>query len=143
MRATPIPDSEIWPGAVRKVYAAAGRGDIAPCEALVDRAPKSGHVNISVRCELEAGELEQLQAGGVVWLTFWGAMVPWAAVVAAPAERADDSRCETWVSIDDHGAERFAHIEYDARGVAQVSHEAMTDLLTRAGLRLRLDADPL
>lgn len=39
---------------------------------------------LSVRCELEPGDLEELQAGGTVWLSFFGAMVPWAATVVAP-----------------------------------------------------------
>jgi hypothetical protein len=39
-----------------------------------------------VRCELEDGDLEKLQAGGTVWLTFWGVMVPWSATVVEPKE---------------------------------------------------------
>lgn len=89
MRPTPIPDNEVWEGSVRKVVSPPG-GDltnshIAPVEALIDRSPSTGILNLSVRCTLEEGELELLANGGVVWLTFWGAMVPWAAtVVAAP-----------------------------------------------------------
>lgn len=86
MRPTPIPDAEVWPGAVRKVFAAPDgdltNPDIDACEALVDQSPTTGALNISVRCVLEDGDLEKLQAGGVVWLTFWGAMVPWAMAVA-------------------------------------------------------------
>lgn len=88
MRATPIPDAEVWEGAVRKVLAAPdGRldnPDIAPVEALVDRSPSTGALNLSVRCVLEDGELEQLAAGGTIWLTFWSAMVPWSASVVPP-----------------------------------------------------------
>jgi hypothetical protein len=88
MRATPIPDAEVWPGAVRRVFTPPD-GDltnpiIAPCEALIDRSPITGAVNISVRCVTEPGDLEKLEAGGVVWLTFWGAMVPFALTVAEP-----------------------------------------------------------
>lgn len=88
MRATPIPDAEVWAGAVRRVFAAPD-GDlanplIAPVEALVDRSPTTGVANVSVRLVLEDGDLEKLQAGGVVWLTFWGAMVPWAVTVGEP-----------------------------------------------------------
>jgi len=34
-----------------------------------------------VRCVLEDGDLDLLAAGGTVWITFWGAMVPWAVSV--------------------------------------------------------------
>lgn len=88
MRPTPIPDAEVWAGAVRRVFAAPGGdltdADVAPVEALVDRSPKTGVINLSCRCVLEDGDLEKLAAGGVVWVTFWGAMVPWAVAVVAP-----------------------------------------------------------
>ncbi|UIU47086.1 hypothetical protein [Microcystis phage MinS1] len=88
MRPTPIPDHEIWHGAHRQVIAPPDgdltNPDIAPVEALVDRSPNTGVRVLSVRCELEPGDLEQLQAGGTVWLSFFGAMVPWAATVVAP-----------------------------------------------------------
>jgi len=89
VRPTPIPDAEVWAGAERRVIAAPG-GDltdpeIAPVEALVDRSPTTGAVNLSVRLVLEEGDLEKLAAGGTIWLTFWGHMVPWAvSVVEAP-----------------------------------------------------------
>lgn len=88
MRPTPIPDHEIWDGAVRLVISPPDgdltNPDIAPVEALVDQSPSTGAQNLSVRCELEDGDLEKLQAGGTVWLTFWGGMVPWAATVIDP-----------------------------------------------------------
>lgn len=88
MRPTPIPDNEVWDGAVRRVFAAPDgdltNPDIAPVETLIDRSPTSGAVNLSVRCVLEDGELEKLQAGGTIWLTFWGVMVPWSATVVGP-----------------------------------------------------------
>lgn len=85
MRPTPIPDAEIWAGGERQVIAPPG-GDLTdpnvrPVEALVDRSPDTGGLNLSVRCVLEDGDLEKLQAGGTIWITFWGAMVPWAATV--------------------------------------------------------------
>ena len=86
MRPTPIPDNEVWSGAVRRVIAPPDgdltNPDIAPVEALVDRDPHSGALNLSVRCTLDDDDLATLQAGGVIWLTFWGAMVPWSATVA-------------------------------------------------------------
>lgn len=85
MRPTPIPENEVWEGAVRRVIAAPDgdltNPDIAPVEAVVDRSPSTGALNLSVRCELDDGDLEKPAAGGTVWITFWGAMVPWAATV--------------------------------------------------------------
>lgn len=82
MRPTPIPDAEVWAGAVRRVLGAPGGDltdpDIAPVEALFDRSPTTGAVNISSRVVLEEGDLEKLAAGAPIWVTFWGAMVPWA-----------------------------------------------------------------
>lgn len=88
MRPTPIPDAEVWEGAERKVFAAPN-GDltddqIRPVEALVDRSPTTGGLTMSARCELDPGDLEKLLAGGTVWVTFWGAMVPWAVTVVDP-----------------------------------------------------------
>jgi hypothetical protein len=57
---------------------------IAPVEALIDQSPATGAVNLSVRCELEPGDLEKLAAGGTVWLTFWGVIVPFALTVVEP-----------------------------------------------------------
>jgi hypothetical protein len=89
MRPTPIPDHEIWEGATRKVILPPDgdmtNPDIAPVEALVDRSPSLGSVRLSVRCELEDDDLHQLQAGGTVWITFWGGMVPWSTSVLPPA----------------------------------------------------------
>ena len=88
MRPTPIPDAEVWEGAERRVLGAPDgdltNPDIAPVEALVDRSPTTGALNLSVRCVLEEGDLEKLQAGGTIWITFWGSMVPWAATVVEP-----------------------------------------------------------
>ena|SRR5437868_2756259 len=88
MRPAPIPDTEVWPGARRLVVSPPDGDltnlDIAPVEALADRSPSTGALNLSVRCVLEEGDLEQLQAGGEVWLTFWGHMVPFATTVVGP-----------------------------------------------------------
>lgn len=90
MRPTPIPDHEIWEGS-RRIVVAAPDGDltnpdIAPVEALVDVSPSTGVVCYSSRCELEPGDLEKLQAGGTIWVTFWSVMVPWATTVVDPVE---------------------------------------------------------
>lgn len=101
MRPTPIPDSEVWEGASRRVLAAPDgdltNRDIAPVEALVDRSPSTGALNLSVRCVLEGDDLAKLQAGGTVWLTFWGCMVPWSStVVSAPDDDQTDRCGNTW-----------------------------------------------
>jgi hypothetical protein len=75
MRPTPIPDEEVWEGAVRKVIAPPS-GDltdttIAPVEALVDQSG-TGYPRFSMRCALEDGDLEVLRAGGVVWVSMLG-----------------------------------------------------------------------
>lgn len=86
MRPTPIPDDAVWPGAVRIVVAAPDgdltNPDIAPVEVVADRAEDGVHPRFHVRAILEPGDLEQLAAGGHVWLTMWGAVVPFALSVA-------------------------------------------------------------
>lgn len=89
MRPTPIPDAEVWEGAVRRVISPPDgdltNPDIAPVEAVIDRSPSTGAVNLSVRMELEDDDLEKLAAGGMVWVTFWGHIVPFAVTVVEPA----------------------------------------------------------
>jgi hypothetical protein len=88
MRPTPIPDHELWQGATRRVFAAPdgdlANPEIAPVEAVIDRSPGTGQTTVSVRCVLEGEDLTHLQNGGTVWLTFWGAMLPWAITVVPP-----------------------------------------------------------
>lgn len=90
MRPTPIPDAEVWEGAVRRVMSPPGgdltNPDIAPVEALFDRSPSTGALCISSRVILEEGDLEKLAAGAPIWVTFWGVMVPWSIAVAEPGE---------------------------------------------------------
>lgn len=151
MRPTPIPDAEVWEGATRQVIAAPdGRLDnpnIAPVEALVDESPDTGHKTLSVRCVLEGNDLEHLQAGGVVWLTFWSAMVPWAATVVPPmpdaacrwlnCQRTDDHTHEDeqrsmWVNPGDRQAGKIA-VSADDQGMVTVTLPALAQLLTDAG----------
>lgn len=149
MRPTPIPDAEVWAGATRKVISPPD-GDltnphIAPVEALVDRSPSTGAVNLSVRCELEGDDLAKLQAGGTVWLTFWGHMVPFAGTVVGPQA---STSC-AWVDcaqVGEHGhAAEFAwtnpgdpqagevRVLVSPSGVVQLSEAVMAQLLTDAG----------
>ncbi|WP_116043977.1 hypothetical protein [Amycolatopsis palatopharyngis] len=80
MRVTPIPDSAVWPGARRQVIAPPDgcdpTGDIRPVEAVVDESSSIGCRVLSVRCALDPGDLETLAAHGNVWISFYGAMVP-------------------------------------------------------------------
>jgi hypothetical protein len=82
MRPTPIPEAEVWDGGVRVVFAAPDgdltNPDIAPVEVVADRADDGVTPRFHVRAVLEAGDLETLAAGGNVWLTMWGTVVPFA-----------------------------------------------------------------
>ncbi|MET0492907.1 MAG: hypothetical protein ABW000_07215 [Actinoplanes sp.] len=76
MRPVPIPDAvaATFPGAMRGVLAAPGGDltdpDIAPVEVLFDGLVDGGFQRAFVRLALEDGDLEQLIAGGHVWLIF-------------------------------------------------------------------------
>jgi hypothetical protein len=90
MRPTPIPDAEVWEGAVRKVIAPPN-GDltdntIAPVEALIDQSVIGPR--FSMRCELEGDDLERLQAGAVVWVSMYGEHLHPFSVDVAKAETA-------------------------------------------------------
>jgi hypothetical protein len=83
MRVTTIPDNEIWAGASRIVMNPPNgdlTGDIRACEMVAEI--HQGRPAYSARCVLEDGDLETLQAGGVVWLTFYGAVMPFSVTVA-------------------------------------------------------------
>lgn len=89
MRPTPIPDADVWSGSRRAIYSAPDgdltRTDVAPVEALVECSGPDGHL-ISVRCIPEADDVDQLAAGGALWLTFHGALVPFELDVRAASE---------------------------------------------------------
>jgi hypothetical protein len=85
MRVTPIPDEAVWAGAERVVIGPPGgdpTGDIRPVEAVKDISESTGYPRLSVRCALEAGELERLAAGQCVWVSFYGGMPPFSVDVA-------------------------------------------------------------
>lgn len=156
MRPTPVPDHEIWEGARRMVIAPPD-GDltnptIAPVEAVADQAP-DGSLNLSVRCVLEDGDLDKLQAGGTVWITFWGHMVPWAITTVAPvdpslsgerpSQRLEPRTADTRDCPDEAHQHRWHRPELmagtdvaytaDARGQVAITEEALTRLLRGAG----------
>jgi hypothetical protein len=83
VRPAPIPDdvAERTPG-VRFVIGPPGNDldcGIPPVEAMIERLPSG--VALSARCVLEDGDLDKLAAGGAVWVTFLGKMVPFAVTV--------------------------------------------------------------
>lgn len=90
MRTTPIPAEFVWEGAhTQTIGPPPGyEAEIAPVDAVVDW-PESipGQVRLSVRCELEAGDLAKLAAGGHVWISFYGQMVPFSVDVTGPDGR--------------------------------------------------------
>lgn len=92
MRITPIPDAEVWEGATRRVIGPpTGHdplGDIRPLEALVDVEGQFAP-SFSIRCALDDGDAEKLAAGGVVWVTLFGHVVPISVAVAGPLEPTD------------------------------------------------------
>lgn len=84
MRPAPIEDDLIIEGTQRVVVGPPGNNldsRIMPVEALVGRI--NGIKMFSVRCILEPGDLERLQAGAAVWLTFCEFMVPFEIQVGA------------------------------------------------------------
>lgn len=87
MRPAAIPDSEIWAGA-RRIVMAPPDGDltndeIRPLEMLAE--VRDGVPIYSARCVVEPGDLETLQAGGAVWLSFYGGVAPFCLTVAEAA----------------------------------------------------------
>lgn len=60
---------------------------------------------------------------------------------APDGARVSSDRREKWATTDDHGNTRWVVVDYDERGVAEVTREAMHDLLTYAGMRLTMEAD--
>jgi hypothetical protein len=88
VKPTRIPTSEVWKGA-RVVTFGAPEGmedKVAAVQAVEDRSGSTGVRRASVRLELEPGDLDKLAAGGHVWISFYGGMLPWSVDVAAPGE---------------------------------------------------------
>lgn len=74
-----IPDELIAPGTVRRVIAAPDgdllNDEIRPVEALI-KADSDGIALLSMKLQLEDGDLGRLIRGGTVWLTMRGAVAP-------------------------------------------------------------------
>ena len=90
MQPISIPDHLVRPGSVRQVAKPADDARLAhveDCQALVSRDQRTGLARVEVRLELEPGELEELQAGGHVWVTFLGGILPFS-VSTRPDEEA-------------------------------------------------------
>lgn len=90
MRTAPIPDDEMLPGSERIVIGPpAGHeltGDIRAVEVCARRVASLGGIPVlSARCVLEPGDLETLQAGGSVWVHFYGGqLLPFDVMVLSP-----------------------------------------------------------
>lgn len=80
MRPTIIPEQLIPEGYERLVIAAPGGDlldpDIAPVEAVVGPSGVRDARQVSLRFQLEPGDLERLIAGGQVWVTVLGQLPP-------------------------------------------------------------------
>jgi hypothetical protein len=82
VRPVPIPDDQVWDGAVRRVIVGPSGDptddDIRPVEALV-YANGMGSLAFAMRIELEPGDLEQLARDPHFWLVQHGvALQPFA-----------------------------------------------------------------
>lgn len=98
MRPVPIPDARVWTDEAGRTperrTLGAPRGhetDVHPIEVLVEEDPPPGGVKglgaqYHVLLSLEDGDLERLVVDGHVWLTFWGAVVPFALTVPGKEE---------------------------------------------------------
>lgn len=86
MRPAPIPDEALWPDSRRIVMAPPGGDlldpDIAPLEMVADVGQLG--IRYSARCVLEDGDLDKLAAGGHVWISFSGHVVPFSVDVTGP-----------------------------------------------------------
>lgn len=78
MRPAPIEDEVARTRVGKRVVVGPPGGDlnsgIPPVEAIVRHLPAG--LALSVRCVLEPGDIERLQAGAAVWITFLDHMVP-------------------------------------------------------------------
>jgi hypothetical protein len=86
MQPTGIPDHLIRDGAVRQTVGAPDDpryADVEDCEALVERGPND-LAQVRVRLELEPGDLEDLTAGGHLWVTFLGGILPFHVTTTPP-----------------------------------------------------------
>lgn len=88
MHPVPIPAETVWPGGVRRVFAAPDgdltNPDIGPCEVIIDRGV-GGVARINVLIALDDGDLVQLAQTGHIWLSVLGGLMPFAMSAAEPA----------------------------------------------------------
>lgn len=87
MRVIPIPDGAVWEGGERVVIGPPDgdpTGEIRAVEAIVDVSASTGIRRFSMCCALEEGDLEKLAAGGHVWVTLYGHMIPFSVDVTGP-----------------------------------------------------------
>lgn len=83
-----IPLAEVWPGGELILIPGADFG--APdCQAVldhVDGGPQDGAGRVSFRVELGEIALEQLTAGGCIWVRMIGRVPPWQIEVIGPVD---------------------------------------------------------
>lgn len=80
MHIVTIPDELVVPGSVRRIIAPPpgdlAAAEILPVESLIRRGPDGVDALLSMCLDLDEGDLAVLEAGGKVWLTMLGAVVP-------------------------------------------------------------------
>lgn len=95
MRPTVWPDEEVWDGAERVVMSAPN-GDlthevISAVECVKWTSEVLSCHAYTLKLVLEPGDLEKLQAGDPVLLTFFGSMPPWDAQVGFSEQQQGDA----------------------------------------------------
>jgi len=86
MKPTEIPADEVWEGAHPRLVTGDG-GDVPDLPVLVDQnhaGALDGAARFNIRCALEEGDLEALAAGGLVWISLYGNVVPISIEVVPP-----------------------------------------------------------
>jgi len=135
MHPTPIPEGDIWEGAVPKVIAPPGGDltdpDIGAVEAIVD-VTELGH-RYSMRLALDSGELDALRAGGVVWLQILGARLQPFSVTVAAVDGPPRQTLDVTFSEGSFAAEVVGVPEGDEVLFVRGCIEALEQMLRKAG----------
>lgn len=92
MKPTAVTDEHISafhdgnPEAVKRLFAGPeDMPNVEACEGIVHRSSDGVTAVVRVPMELEPGDLENLKAGGEVWVSMWGGLAPFAVEVVPPA----------------------------------------------------------
>ena len=96
MKPVPVTDEMVGADAVKRVFLAPpDMEDVSPCEAVISASPDGKTVLVQVPMKLEPGDLENLQAGGTVWMTMVGNLLPFAVETAPPPPPAPETVPQT------------------------------------------------